>query len=146
MTLLPKNKHTAPLAVEETQEGNQLFPVFLKLNQLHTVLVGAGNVGLEKLTALLNNSQHASVTVVAESILPEVYEFTAAYPQVKLVQKTFAESDLDNADLVIAATANNVLNEVIRKAAHERKLLVNVADKPSLCDFYLGSIVKKRRP
>jgi hypothetical protein len=143
MTSLPRNKHIAPLAVEENQEGNQLFPVFLKLNQLHTVLVGAGNVGLEKLTALLNNSQHARVTVVAESILPEVHEFTANYPQVKLVQKSFTESDLDSADIVIAATANNVLNEVIRKAAHERKLLVNVADKPGLCDFYLGSIVKK---
>ena len=27
--------------------------------------------------------------------------------------------------------------------AHTRGLLVNVADKPSLCDFYLGSVVKK---
>jgi siroheme synthase-like protein len=143
MTSLPRNNHIAHLAVEENQQGNQLFPVFLKLNQLHTVVIGAGNVGLEKLTALLNNSQQASVTVVAESILPEVYEFTANYPQVKLVQKSFEPTDLDEADIVVAATANNVLNEVIRKAAHERKLLINVADKPALCDFYLGSIVKK---
>jgi siroheme synthase-like protein len=143
MTSLPRNNHIVPLAVEENQQGNQLFPVFLKLNQLHTVVIGAGNVGLEKLTALLNNSQQASVTVVAESILPEVYEFTANYPQVKLVQKSFEPSDLDEADIVVAATANNILNEIIRKAAHERKLLINVADKPALCDFYLGSIVKK---
>jgi siroheme synthase-like protein len=143
MTSLPRNNYIAPLAAEENQQGNQLFPVFLKLNQLHTVLVGAGNVGLEKLTALLNNSRQASVTVVAESILPEVYEFSASYPQVKVVQKTFEPSDLDQANLVVAATANNVLNDVIRKAAHERKLLINVADKPALCDFYLGSIVKK---
>jgi siroheme synthase-like protein len=143
MTFLPRNNHIAPLAAEENQQGNQLFPVFLKLNQLHTVVIGAGNVGLEKLTALLNNSQQARVTVVAESILPEVYEFIANYPQVKVVQKTFEPTDLDQANLVVAATANNVLNEVIRKAAHERKLLINVADKPALCDFYLGSIVKK---
>jgi len=143
MTSLPRNNHIAPIAAEENQQGNQLFPVFLKLNQLHTVVVGAGIVGLEKLTALLNNSQQARVTVVAESILPEVYEFTATYPQVLVLQKSFEASDLDEADLVVAATANNVLNEVIRKAAHERKLLINVADKPALCDFYLGSIVKK---
>ncbi len=37
--------------------------------------------------------------------------------------------------MVIAATADNILNEQIRKAAHERNLLINVADKPELCDF-----------
>jgi siroheme synthase-like protein len=143
MTSLPKNSELSPVSISEKPEGNQLFPVFLKLNHLHTVLIGAGNVGLEKLTALLNNSQQATVTVVAESILPEVYDFIAAYPKVTVVQKSFSEDDLNNANLVVAATADNVLNERIRKAAHVRNLLINVADKPDLCDFYLGSIVKK---
>jgi uncharacterized protein len=143
MASLPENGHIAPLAVSATPEGNQLFPVFLKLNQLHTVLIGAGNVGLEKLTALLNNSQLAKVTIIADTVLPEVFDLAVHYPQVKIIQKPFADTDLDDADLVIAATADNVLNEQIRKAAHERKLLINVADKPELCDLYLGSIVKK---
>jgi siroheme synthase-like protein len=143
MTSLPRNKPIAPIAEAEVPQGNQLFPVFLKLNQLHTVLIGGGNVGLEKLTALLQNSQQAAVSIVAEQVLPEIYELTANHPQIKITQKSFTEDDLDNADIVIAATANNVLNEQIRKAAHARKLLINVADKPELCDFYLGSIVKK---
>ncbi len=124
-------------------EGNQLFPVFLKLNQLHTVLIGAGPVGLEKLTAVLNNSPLARVTVVAEEIIAEVEQLAALYPQVKVIQKSFNPADLDAADIVIAATADNGLNHHIRAAAHERRLLVNVADKPDLCDFYLGSIIKK---
>jgi len=143
MTSLPRNNHIVPIAEAEIPQGNQLFPVFLKLNQLHTVLIGGGNVGLEKLTALLQNSQQATVSIVAEQVLPEIYELTANHPQIKITQKSFSEEDLDNADIVIAATANNVLNEEIRKAAHARKLLINVADKPELCDFYLGSIVKK---
>ncbi|UEG54363.1 TSUP family transporter [Mucilaginibacter daejeonensis] len=143
MASLPKNGHIAPVPATATADGNQLFPVFLKLNQLRTVLIGAGNVGLEKLTALLNNSQLATVTIVAEAILPEVLELAARYPRVTIVQKRFADTDLDQADVVIAATADNVLNEQIRQAAHQRKLLINVADKPELCDFYLGSIVKK---
>jgi siroheme synthase-like protein len=143
MTSLPRNKPIAPIAEAEVPQGNQLFPVFLKLNQLHTVLIGGGNVGLEKLTALLQNSQQAAVSIVAEQVLPEIYELTANHPQIKITQKSFTEDDLDNADIVITATANNVLNEQIRKAAHARKLLINVADKPELCDFYLGSIVKK---
>jgi len=124
-------------------EGNQLFPVFLKLNQLHTVLIGAGNVGLEKLTAILHNSAHAAVTIVAENILPEVKQLAAQHTQVAVLQKSFVADDLDTADVVVAATGNHELNLLIRKAARQRKLLVNVADKPDLCDFYLGSIVKK---
>lgn len=124
-------------------EGNQLFPVFIKLNQLHTVLIGAGPIGLEKLTAIINNSTNARVTVIAEKVIPEVFEFVKLHPQIKIIQKTFEVDDLLEANFVIAATNNNVLNEQIKAAANKRNLLVNVADKPDLCDFYLGSIVKK---
>ncbi|MGZ3754640.1 MAG: TSUP family transporter [Mucilaginibacter sp.] len=142
MTLLTRNN--ADIAVRDAETtGNQLFPVFLKLNELHTVLIGAGNVGLEKLTAILNNSKNARVTVIAEQVIPAVYDLTASYPGVKIIQKSFIDTDLDGGDLVIAATDNSKLNQYIREAAHQRKLLINVADKPDLCDFYLGSIVQK---
>lgn len=124
-------------------EGNQLFPVFIKLNQLHTVLIGAGPVGLEKLTAIINNSTNARVTVIAEEIIPDVFEFASLYPQINVIKKTFEADDLAEANFVIAATNNNALNEQIKEAANKRNLLVNVADKPDLCDFYLGSIVQK---
>jgi siroheme synthase-like protein len=124
-------------------EGNQLFPVFIKLNELHTLVLGAGPVGLEKLTALLNNSKHARITVVAETIIPEVTALAAGYPAVSILQKSFGPEDLDGKNFVIAATNNNVLNGQIKLEANKRGLLVNVADKPELCDFYLGSIVQK---
>jgi siroheme synthase-like protein len=124
-------------------KGNQLFPVFLKLNQLHTVVIGAGPVGMEKLVALLTQSEGAKITVIAEEICDEVAELAGRLTQVTLFKKSYAASDLVHADLVIAATNNNILNEEIRRDAHALKLLVNVADKPGLCDFYLGSIVKK---
>ena len=124
-------------------EGNQLFPVFLKLNQLHTVIIGAGPVGLEKLTAILNQSWQAKVTIVAEDICAEVTEMAVRLPRLSLQHKSYEAGDLLTADLVIAATNNNVLNAAIIDDAHALKLLVNVADKPDLCDFYLGSIVKK---
>ncbi|HEY0246269.1 MAG TPA: TSUP family transporter, partial [Mucilaginibacter sp.] len=142
MTLLSQNND--PISVqEEKADGNQLFPVFLKLNTLHTVLIGAGNVGLEKLTAIVNNSQNARVTVIAENIIAAVHLLCAKYPDIKIIQKSFIDNDLDGADIVIAATNNSELNKYIRQAAHQRKLLINVADKPELCDFYLGSIVQK---
>lgn len=127
----------------EELKGNQLFPVFLKLNQLHTVVIGAGPVGLEKLNAVLGQSEGAEITVIAKEISEEVYELAKRLPQVKLLKKSYAAADLEQADIVIAATNDNILNAAIIYDAHALKLLVNVADKPDLCDFYLGSIVKK---
>jgi siroheme synthase-like protein len=143
MTLLTGNKELIAVQDEKIPGGNQLFPVFLKLNDLHTVVIGAGNVGLEKLTAILNNSSSARVTVVAKNVIPDVYSLANIYPTIKITEKAFTDDDLDNADLVIAATDDSKLNNYIRESAHQRKLLINVADKPELCDFYLGSIVQK---
>ncbi len=142
MSLLPEDKSTEPVA-QNNSPGNPLFPVFIKLNHLHTVLIGAGKVGLEKLTAVLRNSPQARVTVIAKEIINEVHALASEYAGVTIVNKAFSEYDLDNADIVVAATNNEELNNYIRQAARDRKLLVNIADKPDLCDFYLGSIVQK---
>ena len=120
-----------------------MFPVFIKLNALHTVVIGGGPVGLEKLTAILGNSHVARVTLVAESIIEELKDFVKDFPQVELREKRFEACDLNEANLVVAATNNHELNLEIKAAAKLRGLLVNVADKPELCDFYLGSIVQK---
>jgi len=142
MTSLPQNNQTK--AVENGQpQGNPLFPVFLKLNQLHTVLIGAGNIGLEKLGAILQNSPQAKVTVIALTIIPAFEALAAEYEGVNIIQKSFSDTDLEDADIVVAATNNPELNDFIRQSARQRRLLVNIADKPDLCDFYLGSIVQK---
>ncbi len=142
MGSLPKD-NTQPAIQDNNSAGNQLFPVFLKLNELHTVLIGAGNVGLEKLNAVLNNSPLAKVTVIAEEVSAEVYQLVSNFPQVVVRKKAFTEDDLNHADLVIVATNNPSLNTYIRQIAKQHNLLLNVADKPDLCDFYLGSIVQK---
>src|ERR1700744_2596245 len=101
MTLLSPNNDLASVRDEKTTGGNQLFPVFLKLNELHTVLVGAGNVGLEKLISILHNSPAARVTVVARVIIPEIHNLSKTFSGIKIIQKSFSEDDLDDADVVI---------------------------------------------
>jgi siroheme synthase-like protein len=124
-------------------EGNTLFPVFLKLHELRTVLVGAGTVGLEKLSALLKNSPQATITIIAEEVSSEVTALACAYPNVTILQKTYERSDLNGTSIVIAATNRAEVNQQIRTDAASINALINVADKPDLCDFYLGSIVQK---
>ena len=129
--------------MQNTDIKNRLFPVFLKLEELNVLLVGGGNVGLEKLSAMLNNSPEAVITVVADLIRDELKAFAKDYPNVLLVERKFQYSDLENKDLLILATDNPDLHASVKRIAAERHLLCNVADTPSLCDFYLGSIVQK---
>lgn len=123
--------------------GNQLFPVFLKLEHLHVLIIGGGTIGLEKISAVLNNSPATKVTLVAKKVLPEIFEFKKRSEKLTILEKEFASTDLDGKDLVIAATGDRELSVFIREEATKRKLLINVADTPDLCDFYLGSIVQK---
>jgi precorrin-2 dehydrogenase / sirohydrochlorin ferrochelatase len=123
--------------------GNQLFPVFFRLDQLHMLIVGGGNVAMEKISLLFKNSDNANVTLVALEIKNEIKEIADRYPNLKLVQKAYEASDLDGIDLAIAATSIKELNEEIRQDAKTKKILINVADTPASCDFYLGSVIKK---
>ncbi len=122
---------------------NDLFPIFLKLDRLNTLVVGGGNVALEKVSALLRNSPKAIVTMVAPFFRDDTRAFLDNYPQVQICERFFEFSDLDGRDLVICATDNRDLHVGIKEACGLRHLLCNVADTPDLCDFYLGSIVQK---
>jgi hypothetical protein len=107
------------------------------------LLVGAGNVGLEKLQSLLSNSPEMQISIVADRVKDEVRELISNHPACTLNERLFEEEDLDHKNLVIVATDDKILNAVIRDLAAAKNILVNVADTPSLCDFYLGSIVQK---
>lgn len=122
---------------------NELFPIFLKLNTLDVLLVGGGNVGLEKISAMLQNSPEARITVVAPMILDSLRDYIRHFEQVQIIEREFQEQDLDNRDLVILATDNPQLHATIKATTKQRRILCNVADTPHLCDFYLGSIVQK---
>jgi len=124
-------------------EQNALYPIFLKIEQLNTLIVGGGEVAMEKLTFLLKSSPRATVTVVSPHFNPEVKTLAAGYPGVRLIERTFITDDLIGKNLALICTNNKQLNFLIKAEASSRNVLANVADTPSLCDYYLGSIVTK---
>ena len=123
--------------------ANELYPVFLKVHEFDTLIVGGGEVGLEKLSFLLRSSPRARVTLVSKTIKPEIKELAAKHPSVTLIERAFFNEDLTEMQVAILATEDNATNRAIRDEAKSRGMLVNVADTPDLCDFYLGSIVTK---
>jgi len=127
----------------DLSEGNVLFPVFLKLNQIQTVVVGGGNVGLEKVEALLKNDPKARIRIIAPLILPALQELADGSEFIEISNRKVRGGDLKGADLLILATDDYSLHEKLKRKAKKLRLLTNVADTPDLCDFYLGSTVKK---
>lgn len=122
---------------------NELYPVFLKVHTFDVLIVGGGDVGLEKISFLLKSSPNAKVTLVAKQIKNEIKALAKDHLSVKLIEREFFNEDLTEMQLVIIATENRALNKTIHTEAKERGILVNVADTPELCDFYMGSIVTK---
>lgn len=136
----PYHPELIPPAAENE---NRLFPVFLKLEELRLLIIGGGNVAMEKLQSVLTNSPGTQVTLIAPLINPEIIDFSKEFTNLVIYEREFQPEDCDEVDLVFAAVNDFGLAEEITRAAHERNLLVNVADTPGLCDFYLGSIVRK---
>lgn len=121
---------------------NSLYPIFLKTEQLHFLIVGGGFVALEKLEFLFKSSPNAKVTLVS----PMVREETAAFIEDKnvvVIQRAFHRKYLKGKNIVIATTDKPNVNERVYNLCQKRNLLVNVADNPPLCDFYMGGIVTK---
>jgi siroheme synthase-like protein len=123
--------------------SNSLYPIFVKLESLSLLVIGGGKIALEKLNSVLVNASKTPVKLVAKEIIPEVWALQQEYKNLVLEQRAYTYADFDTADLVIAAVNDLVVAEQIRNDAHVKGVLVNIADKPELCDFYLGSIVRK---
>lgn len=125
-------------------DRNNLYPVFFRLDRLKMLIVGAGEVGMEKLSFILKSSPNAQITIVATWIGEEVEALATQYPDsVKISKKAFEASDVAGHDLIVAATNFKEINQSVYDAAKAHDKIVNIADTPSLCDFYMGSIVTR---
>lgn len=122
--------------------SNPLYPIFLLPERLNILVVGGGNVGLEKLTSLIKNSPQANVKMVASDIFEETKAYTLEH-NIPTTQKAFSEDDLEGINILFIAINNKAESAKIRAIAKTKNILVNVADTPDLCDFYLGSVVTK---
>ena len=123
-------------------ERNELYPIFLKVSNLNVLIVGGGNVGLEKLTFLLKSSPNAKVQMVAPEFLEDTLELAKKH-QVEITKDVYDKKFLEGKHVVVACTDRPEVNEGVYHDCREQSILVNVADNPPFCDFYMGGIVTK---
>ncbi|MDO6516092.1 precorrin-2 dehydrogenase/sirohydrochlorin ferrochelatase family protein [Zobellia uliginosa] len=123
-------------------ERNELYPVFLKVSNLNVLIVGGGNVALEKLSFLLKSSPNAQVEMVSPMFREETIALAEKFG-ITMHTSAYNESFLKNKHMVVATTDKVEVNEQVYHDCRAQSILVNVADNPPFCDFYMGGIVTK---
>jgi precorrin-2 dehydrogenase/sirohydrochlorin ferrochelatase len=125
-------------------QGNLLFPIFLRLDKLKILVVGGGHVGLEKISSFLKNSPNARIHLVAPEVHSELEQIAISNPDfLKITREKYHPKFLKGNEIIIAATCITELNYTVWEDSKKQNLIVNVADTPELCDFYMCSVVKK---
>jgi len=116
------------------------YPICLEIANRACLVVGGGAVGLRKARALL--AHHGRVRVVAAEALPPLRRL-AEKGRIILHERPYRASDLRGIQLVFVATDDAALNRRIAREARRRRVPINIADVPALCDFIVPSIVRR---
>src|SRR3569833_1034922 len=111
----------------------------LKLTGRRCLVVGGGDIGLEKVEGLL--ACDADVTLIAPDATGPL-ERLAAEGAIQWIRREYQKGDLEKTFMVIAATNDTDVNIGVYEDAEERAMLVNVVDVPPLCNFILPAIVR----
>src|SRR5436190_15556766 len=116
-----------------------LYIACLRLKGRRSLVVGGGDVGLEKVEGLL--ACDAAVTLVAPEAIDPLRAL-ASEGSIRWEQREYRTEDLEGTFIAIAATSDTDVNISVYQDAERRAMLVNVVDVPPLCNFILPAIVR----
>jgi precorrin-2 dehydrogenase len=111
----------------------------LKLTGRRCLVVGGGDIGLEKVEGLL--ACDAQVVLVAPEAIEPLQEL-ASEGSISWERREYRASDLEATFIAIAATNDTDVNIRVYEDAERRAMLVNIVDVPPLCNFILPAIVR----
>ncbi len=118
------------------------FPFFMELSKKSVLLIGGGEVAERKLDLLLK--ANAKLTIVSPEFTDYITELINNNNNITIITDNYKEEYMNNSySFVIAATNNESLNEEIASHANHKGILVNVVDKPNICDFIFPSILER---
>ena len=116
------------------------YPIFLDIEGRNVVIIGGGNVCARKAETMMNYG--ARVTVVSPEFTDEIEKW-AEDGCLQLKRKKYDESDIDDANVVIASTDDEKVNTRIATDCRKRRIPVNVVDVTPLCEFIVPAIIEK---
>lgn len=117
-----------------------MYPVFLDIRGRLCVIIGGGRVACRKANGLLDAG--GSVRVISPEVVPELAEL-ARTEKIEWLRKTYADSDLEGAFLVFAATDDPVTQEQVCRQAGRGSQLLNVVDAPEQGNFHVPASCRR---
>ncbi|WP_180326691.1 precorrin-2 dehydrogenase/sirohydrochlorin ferrochelatase family protein [Raoultibacter phocaeensis] len=118
----------------------QTYPVSLVLEGRTALVVGGGAVATRKVEGLVPCG--ASIAVVSPE-LTETLHALACERRIEWRPRAYTPTDLQGADIVFVATDDEAANARVYRDAAGKHLMVNVADRPELCTFFLPSVMRR---
>ncbi|KAI9372641.1 siroheme synthase Met8 [Aspergillus egyptiacus] len=122
----------------EVQGGGSLI-VAWQVKQKNILVVGGGEVAAGRILHALNADARVTVVCPASGLNEEV-AFRVSEGQVTHVDRNFEPVDLEGADMVLCAIDDPAASTSVWKLCKEKRIPANIADVPSECDFYFGSV------
>ena len=116
------------------------YPIFLDIEDRNVVIIGGGNVCARKAETMMNYG--AKVTIVSPEFTEEIEQW-GREGKLTIRRKRYDDADLDGANIVIASTDDQSVNEQIAADCRRRRIPVNVVDVTPLCEFIVPAIIDK---
>jgi uroporphyrin-III C-methyltransferase/precorrin-2 dehydrogenase/sirohydrochlorin ferrochelatase len=116
------------------------LPIFIKIKQKPTLVVGGGDIALRKINLLLK--AQAKVDCLSPLFCEDIKNLSKD-GHTTLINKSFDQTDIKDYSMIIAATDDKSVNSLISSIAQDKKIPVNVVDSPELSSFIMPSIVDR---
>jgi len=116
---------------------NNLLPIFLKLENEPTLVVGGGNIAFQKIQQLLDAK--SIITVVSSECNDDVSQLVRD-GRIEWIQDEYDPKFIDSPKVIIGATSDKSVNKAIYEDANKLGIPINIVDKANLCSFYLGAV------
>jgi precorrin-2 dehydrogenase/sirohydrochlorin ferrochelatase len=115
------------------------YPIFLDLRKKVVLVVGGGNIALQKVKELIKTE--SNIHIVAKEIDPKFYQLELLNSALKIEKRAIIDADIVDVDLLIVATSDAALNKHLVSIARSRNIWANSVDDVSNCDFYTSSTI-----
>ena len=117
----------------------QYYPIFLDIKGRPVLVIGGGNIALEKIQNLLKAG--AAITVISPEISPSIRRFNR---RLTLIEREFEMGDISTAYILIfAATGDSELNSRVSKYCRDQRILCNTVDDPAYCHYIIPALVRR---
>lgn len=119
---------------------SHFYPIYLDLRDRLVVIVGGGEVALEKVEGLL--PMGARLRIVAPRLHPRLQRLVDRHA-IEVWPRSYRRGDLKGAFLVFSERLGEAVHEALWQEAQAARQWLNVQDETRFCSFIAASVVRQ---